>query len=314
MYKITLLFCEIQVLFYATLLPYSFKMNKKDTTIQINEDALLMEFLVKNLKDRNRDNIKSLLRNKQIWINNKAVSQFNFPLRKGQELIIRWARESDLPASDQLNIVFEDEHIIVIDKKSGLLSVSDGNDHVTAHALLTDWVKKQNQNSKVYIVHRLDQYTSGLLMFVKTEEIQNIFRNEWKAYITERKYTAVVEGEVKKSKGRISSYLLENEALVMISSQDSSKGKHAVTHYQTLKTTRNYSLLEVQLETGKKNQIRVHMQDIGHPVAGDRKYGAKTNPVRRLCLHATVLSLLHPVTQQNLRFESKVPADFMRLF
>jgi len=289
-------------------------MQKEDTVLTAKEPALLMQFLIQQLKNKNRDNVKSLLRNKQVWIGGRPVTQFNHAVKTGDHIIIRWARAMDLPSDRFLNIVYEDEHIIIIDKKAGVLSVSDGNEHITAYGELTEWVKKQNPANRIYIVHRLDQYTSGLLMFVKTEVIQNIFRNEWKAYITERTYAAVVEGEVKKTRGRISSFLLENKALVMISSQDPSQGKMAVTHYEVVKTNPNYSLLRVNLETGKKNQIRVHMQDIGHSVAGDRKYGAKSNPAGRLCLHATVLALKHPVTGELLRFESKVPAEFLRLF
>lgn len=289
-------------------------MIKKDSILEVNEDALLMQFLLSRLKGKNRDNIKSLLKNKQVVINNHPVSQFNHPLHKGDILTVKGMRADDMPSENYLKIVFEDEHIIVIDKMPGLLSVSDGNNHVTAFGILTEWVQKQDPKNKVYIVHRLDQYTSGLLMFVKSEAIQNIFRNEWKQYITERTYTAIVEGDVKKSQGRISSYLLENNALVMISSQDPAKGKMAITHYKKIKSNERYSMLEVNLETGKKNQIRVHMQDIGHSIAGDRKYGARTNPIRRLCLHATVLALNHPVTGKIIRFESPIPQEFLRLF
>ncbi len=289
-------------------------MIKKDTILEVAEDALLMPFLISTLKGKSRDNIKSILKNKQVIVNNTPVSQFNHPLHKGDMLTIRWVRAVDMPSENHLKIVYEDEHIIIIDKKAGLLSVSDGNDHVTAYGVLTEWVQKQDPKNKIFIVHRLDQYTSGLLMFAKSEKVQNIFRNDWKKYILERTYTAIVEGIVKKSKGRISSYLMENNALVMISSQDPSKGKMAITHYEKTKNNEKYSMLEVHLETGKKNQIRVHMQDIGHSIAGDRKYGAKTNPVGRLCLHASVLALTHPVTGKELRFESAIPRDFIRLF
>ncbi len=289
-------------------------MIKKDSILEVNEDALLMQFLLSRLKGKSRDNIKSLLKNKQVIINSHPISQFNHPLHKGDILTVKGMRADDMPSENYLKIVFEDEHIIVIDKKPGLLSVSDGNNHITAFGILTEWVQKQDPKNKVYIVHRLDQYTSGLLMFVKSEAIQNIFRNEWKQYITERTYTAIVEGDVKKSQGRISSYLLENNALVMISSQDPTKGKMAITHYKKIKSNERYSMLEVNLETGKKNQIRVHMQDIGHSIAGDRKYGARTNPIRRLCLHATVLALNHPVTGKVIRFESVIPQEFLRLF
>jgi 23S rRNA pseudouridine1911/1915/1917 synthase len=289
-------------------------MLKKDTILEVKENALLMPFLIANVKGKNRDNIKSLLRNQQIWIDGVAVSQFNYPLKAGAKIEVRWVRAVDMPSELHMKIIFEDEHLIVIDKKAGLLSVSDGTDHVTAYGVLTEWVKKQDTNNKVFIVHRLDQYTSGLLMFAKSEQVQNIFRNDWKKYIKERTYAAVVEGQVKKMSGRISSFLAENKALVMISSQDSSMGKMAITHYKTVKSNDRYTLLDVNLETGKKNQIRVHMQDIGHSVAGDRKYGAKTNPVGRLCLHAKILSFSHPVTGESIRFESPVPSDFLRLF
>ncbi|HLO57634.1 MAG TPA: RluA family pseudouridine synthase [Bacteroidales bacterium] len=289
-------------------------MHKNDTILKVDENIELMPFLFLKFPGKNRDNIKSLLRNKQVWINNKSVSQFNHKLVKDQEVVIRWARESDLPPDKYLNIVFEDDYLIVIEKKPGLLSVSDGHEHITAHAILTDWVKKTNESARVYIVHRLDQYTSGLLMFTKTEEVQNIFRENWKSYINERVYTAVVEGEVRRNQGTISSYLSENKALVMISGKDPSKGKLAITKYNVLEKNQRYSLVQLQLETGRKNQIRVHMQDIGHSVAGDRKYGARSNPVGRLCLHATVLALKHPVTGESLKFESKIPAEFLKLF
>lgn len=289
-------------------------MAKEDKIIEVNENSLLMAFLIQNLKDRSRDNIKSLLRNKQIWVNSKPVSQFNYALKPGDKVMIKWARLSDVPSNRYLNIVFEDDYIIVIDKKAGLLSVSDGNENITAFDVVTEWVKKQNPENRVYIVHRLDQYTSGLLMFVKTDEVQNLFRNDWKTYIKERSYTAVVVGHPKNPEGKISSYLTENNAYMMLSSQDASKGKLAVTRYKTLKSNNDYTLLQVNLDTGRKNQIRVHMKDIGHPVAGDRKYGATVNPIGRLCLHATVLAFAHPVTGEILRFESKVPSDFLRLF
>lgn len=288
-------------------------MIKDDTILEVSEKALLMPFLLQQLKNMNRDNVKSLLRNKQIWINGMQVSQFNHPLQQGEQVIIRWVRQEDLPPEKFMNIVFEDEHIIVIEKKAGLLSVSDGKKELTAYGLLSDWVSKQKPSGRVFIVHRLDQYTSGLLMFAKSEKVQNLFRNDWKSFILERTYIAVVEGQVKKDRGRISSYLTENKAYVMLSSQDPTRGKLAVTHYQAIKSNGRYTLMKVNLETGKKNQIRVHMQDIGHSVAGDKKYGAQTSPIGRLCLHAAVLAFRHPVTNMELRFESDVPPEFLKL-
>jgi len=287
--------------------------NKNDTILMVDSDTTLMPFLIDKLKDKSRDNIKSLLRNKQIWIRGQAISQFNYKLTSGENVTIRKVRITDLPPERFLSIVYEDDHLIIIDKKSGLLSVSDGHEHETAFGLLSEWVKKENPSAKVFIVHRLDQYTSGLLLFVKNEDIQNVLRNEWKEFITERTYAAIVEGNVKKEKGTIRSFLAENKSLMMISVKDSSQGKLAITHYKKIQNSESYSLMQVNLETGKKNQIRVHMHDIGHPVAGDRKYGAHTNPIRRLCLHATVLALKHPVTGEIMRFESPVPGEFLKL-
>lgn len=287
--------------------------NKIDTVLTVDIETTLMPFLLSNLKDKSRDNIKSLLKNKQVLINGKAVSQFNHPLHTGENVTISVLRKSDLPPDKFLTIVYEDDYLIIIDKKAGLLSVSDGYNHETAYGILSEWIKKKDISARIYIVHRLDQYTSGLLMFVKNENIQNILRNEWKQFITERIYTAIVEGNVKREKGTIRSFLAENNSLMMVSVKDSSQGKLAITHYKKIKHNESFSLLEVRLETGKKNQIRVHMHDIKHPVAGDRKYGARTNPAGRLCLHATILGLKHPVTGEVLRFESPVPKEFLKL-
>jgi 23S rRNA pseudouridine1911/1915/1917 synthase len=288
-------------------------MLKNDIILEVNENTTLMPFLIRNLTHKNRDNIKSLLRNKQVWINEQVISQFDHPLQKGNRVIIKPSRAKDLPQSSFLRIVYEDEHLIVIDKQAGLLAVSDGKNTLTAYGILTEYVKQKSPSNRIFIVHRLDRFTSGLMMFAKSEKIQDLLRNNWKSYITKRTYSAIVEGSVQKSEGRISSYLSENKAQVMHSHKNPSEGKLAVTHYRVLKQYQVFSLLEVNLETGRKNQIRVHMKDIGHPVAGDRKYGAKTDPVGRVCLHASVLAFIHPVTNEPMVFKSAIPADLLQL-
>jgi 23S rRNA pseudouridine1911/1915/1917 synthase len=288
-------------------------MLKNDITLEVNENTTLMPFLIRNLIHKNRDNIKSLLRNKQVWINGQVVSQFDHPLQKGSRVIIKPFREKDLPQSSYLRIVFEDEHLIVIDKQAGLLAVSDGKNTITAYGILTEYVKQKNTSNRIFTVHRLDRFTSGLMLFAKSETMQDLLRNNWKSYITNRTYAAVVEGSVHKSEGRISSYLSENKAQVMHSHKNPSEGKLAVTRYRVLKRYQGFSLLEVNLETGRKNQIRVHMKDIGHPVAGDLKYGAKSDPIGRVCLHATVLAFTHPATNEPLTFKSVIPPDLLKL-
>jgi 23S rRNA pseudouridine1911/1915/1917 synthase len=266
------------------------------------------------LKHKSRDNIKSLLRHKQVWVEGRAVSQFNQVLYPGQEVVIKKDRGPDESLRKFFSIVYEDDYIIVIDKQTGLLSVSAGSEHVTAYSLVSQYLKHQDPANKVFIIHRLDRDTSGLLMFAKSESVQALMQKAWLTNVRERTYYALVEGRVEQAGGTIRSYLSETKAFVMYSSQDPEKGELAITHYKTLKRSDDFSLLEVNLETGKKNQIRVHMQDIGHSIAGDKKYGATGNPIGRLGLHAGVLSFLHPVTGIPLRFESTIPAGFLRLF
>jgi 23S rRNA pseudouridine1911/1915/1917 synthase len=288
-------------------------MNPKDTLITVTEPALLMQFLIGNLKHKSRDNVKSLLRNKQVWIDGKPVSQFDQALLPGQQVVVKWARAAEPELYQSLGIVYEDSHIVVIDKHAGLLSISTGSEHETAYSLLSRHVKLQNPSNRIFVVHRLDRETSGLMMFAKSEEVQEILQKGWQTNIRERTYIALVEGLVKQNEGTIRSYLFESKVFIMHSSQDPAKGELAVTHFKLVKTGKEYSLLDVQLETGKKNQIRVHMQDIGHSVAGDKKYGAQTNPIKRLGLHAAVLAFTHPVTGENMRFVSPTPSRFFRL-
>lgn len=285
-----------------------------DMILEVKEDIPLMKFLLLNLKNKSRDNIKSLLRNKHIWINNQAVSQFDHPLTPGQQVLIKRKGSPGKEIERKLHIVFEDDHIIVIDKSAGLLSVSTGVEGETAIGILSEYVKKENPNNKIFVVHRLDRDTSGLLLFSKSERIQSLLQNSWQSSVTERTYYAVVEGVVKKPADTIKTYLYESTAYFMHVTDDPEKGELAITHYKLLKVAREYSLIEVDLETGKKNQIRVHMQSIGHPVAGDKKYGAITNPIGRLGLHAGVLAFIHPETRESMRFVSKMPASFTRLF
>ena len=285
-----------------------------DMILEVKENSPLMKFLIQNLKNKSRDNIKSLLRNKHIWINNQAVSQFDHPLTPGQQVLIKRKGSPGKEIERKLHIVFEDDHIIVIDKSAGLLSVSTGVEGETAISILSEYVKKENPGNKIFVVHRLDRDTSGLLLFSKSERIQSLLQNSWQSSVTERTYYAVVEGVVKKPADTIKTYLYESTAYFMHVTDDPEKGELAITHYKVLKAGRDYSLIEVDLETGKKNQIRVHMQSIGHPVVGDKKYGTGTNPIGRLGLHAGVLAFIHPETRVPMRFVSKMPASFLRLF
>jgi 23S rRNA pseudouridine1911/1915/1917 synthase len=288
--------------------------HKEDTLLEVKENIILMQFLLQNLKHKSRDNVKSLLRDKQIWVNGKAVTQFNHELQPGYQVVIKWDTSTVGNLSRNLRIVYEDEYIIVIDKFAGLLSIATENEKdATAYSILSKYLKQKNPANRIFIVHRLDRDTSGLMMFAKSEKVQSLLQTDWKTNISERTYIAVVEGKVEEQEGIIKSYIFESKALVMHSSQNPMKGELAITRFKTLKSNNDYSLLEINLETGKKNQIRLHMKDIGHNIAGDKKYGASNNPIGRLGLHASVLAFTHPVTGKPFRFESKIPAKFRRL-
>lgn len=288
--------------------------NDKETLLDVTENIILMQFLISGLRHKSRDNIKSLLKNKQVIVNGQSISQFNHPLKPGDKVTIQWEKAADGNISRNLQIVYEDEYIIVIEKQAGLLSIAtESESFATAYSILSSYVKQQNQANRIFIVHRLDRDTSGLMMFAKSEKVQSLLQRDWKKNVSERTYSVLVEGRVETKEGTLKSYIYESKALMMHSTQDAEKGELAITHFKTIKTNNKYSLLEANLETGKKNQIRLHMKDMGHSVVGDKKYGAKSNPIGRLGLHASVLEFAHPVTGKILRFESKLPSKFRLL-
>ncbi|WP_088654142.1 RluA family pseudouridine synthase [Geofilum rhodophaeum] len=220
-----------------------------------------------------------------------------------------------MKAHNPCNIVFEDAHLVVIDKPAGLLTIATEHEKtLTAYHALSMHVKKAHRANKIFIVHRLDRDTSGLLVFAKSAQVQRLLQDQWDTMVSERSYVAVVEGQLQKPEDTIVSYLHENKAFVVYSNQDPKGGKKAITHYKVLRSLGPYSMLEVHLETGRKNQIRVHLQSIGHPIVNDKKYGARTNPFGRLGLHAQALSFTHPITRETLHFKARTPKKFQLLF
>lgn len=213
-----------------------------------------------------------------------------------------------------LPVLFEDHDILVVDKRSGLLTVSNGKDREnTAYYKLTDYVRKGNKksNNRIFIVHRLDKDTSGVIVFAKNEKAKRILQDQWQTFT--KTYSAVINGILPEKVGIITSYLAENSIHKMYSVKDPTKGKLAKTGYKVLKESEKYSLLEVDLMTGRKNQIRVHFAESGHPVAGDKKYGGKDINIKRLTLHAASLNLIHPITNVEMTFEAKIPGYFYSL-
>jgi 23S rRNA pseudouridine1911/1915/1917 synthase len=285
--------------------------------IPVTEPAELLNFLFAQLPEQSRSAVKSLLTHRQIAVDGETVTQFNHPLVPGQTVGIGRAGAIGQRtfAAAGVKIIFEDPHLIVVEKRAGLLSIATEMEREkTAYSLLSAHVKRAHSRNRIFVIHRLDRETSGLMMFAKTQAVQAALQGDWRESVLERVYAAVVEGRIAEPSGTITSWLAENKSLQMISSPAPNGGQKAVTHYRVLKTSSRYSLVELTLETGRKNQIRVHLQDLGHSVVGDKKYGATQNPIHRLALHARVLAFRHPVTGQSLRFESPPPKEFGGLF
>ncbi|MDP4125709.1 MAG: RluA family pseudouridine synthase [Bacillota bacterium] len=287
----------------------------KQTCLSVTEPAELLKFLQAQIPSRSRNNLKSLLEHHQICVDQNIVTQYNYPLEIGQEVVVNWSKVLVEKQPQGLKIVFEDPYIIVIEKQAGLLSIATATEkEQTAYSILSDHVKKRDPKNKIFVLHRLDRETSGVMMFAKSEKIQKSLQDAWKEAVLERTYVVVVEGNVTKEQGTITSWLTESKTFMMYSSRTPNGGQKAVTHYKVLKKNKHYSLLEVRLETGRKNQIRVHMKDIGHSVIGDKKYGSTKHPLSRLGLHARVLAFRHPVSGEEVRYETDIPKEFLNLF
>jgi 23S rRNA pseudouridine1911/1915/1917 synthase len=282
-----------------------------DPRFIVKEECELMSFLIASMPHKNRDNIKSYLKNRQVLVDDEPVTQHNHILTPGKVVIVSRNKIAPQKTYHGISIIYEDNDLLVIDKHAGVLSVATGNkEKYTAYSLLYDHVKKNNADGKIFIVHRLDRETSGLMVFAKNSRVQTLMQKTWNDIIRERVYVALAEGEVTPPSGEISSYLKENKNRVVYSGKETGDGQWAMTRYETLRTVPGFTLLRLSLRTGRKNQIRVHLKDIGHPVAGDKKYGASLNPIGRLALHAMVLAFRHPVSGKEMRFETPVPRKF----
>lgn len=283
---------------------------KGNQELIVKQETSLLPFLLENLKNKSRNNIKSMLRRGQITIDGTMCVDYSRVLRP-QQIVEVLALAPEAEYIMPFPVIYEDDEIIVIDKPSGMLSIStDKESENTAYHIVTDYVKNRDKTARIFIVHRIDRETSGVMLFAKTERIKRAMQDDWDKLVTCRGYVAVVEGNVIPAEDTITSWLKQTKTLFVYSSQYSGDGKKATTHYKTLQTSASYTLLDVSIDTGRKNQIRVHMKDINHPVAGDKKYGAKTNPLGRLALHANKLTITHPFTSEIMTFESKTPKTF----
>lgn len=278
----------------------------------IEEPAQLLPFMLEHLAPRSRSEIKSYLIHGNVKHNDVVTTQFDEQLQHGDELIINFTRPFPMLMSRMVKLIWEDQDLVVIEKQSGLLTVPAGPNKrdKTAQSIVDDYVYSEDGFSHAYVCHRLDQYTSGILIFAKNSRVQQMLRDSWSTYVIERKYMAVCEGCPEKEEGEVRSYLVENAAMKVYSTNDPEQGKLSVTRYKVVKSNGNFSLIDIQILTGRKNQIRVHMSDLGCPVTGDRKYGAQYNPCGRLMLHNYALQFIHPITRENLRFELPLPNNF----
>ncbi|MBE6310314.1 MAG: RluA family pseudouridine synthase [Bacteroidales bacterium] len=286
--------------------------NIKSWTVKTG--GTILEVAASILTDHSPTKLKSMLRHNQFAINNMPTSRYDAELHVGDTFSVNFDQSFQIFKNPRVELVYEDEHILVINKGYGLLSMgTDTKKDGTAYSIMREYVKYNNPQAKVFIVHRLDRDTSGLMMLAKTVEAKDAMQHNWNNMVLNRKYVCVVEGAVEQAEGVIKSYLAENSQFEVYSTDDPKKGQLAVTRYKCLRATKNYSLMEVELDTGRKNQIRVHMKDIGHPIAGDRKYGAGHSPINRLALHAQTLRFVHPITHKEMNFSTSIPMRFRSL-
>ncbi len=276
------------------------------------EPVGLMRFMESQLRDTKRGDIKKWLKYGHVMVQGEVVNGFDTPVPPGGWMELNFTRPFQVFRHPRLQIVYEDDDIIVVNKGYGLLSV--GTDRPgkvdTAYSLLRDYVKRKHPLNKIFIVHRLDRDTSGLMMFAKTVEAKEAMQHNWNNMVLDRTYVAVLEGELEQKEGVVKSYLAENSRHEVYSTEEPSEGKLAITNYRVIRTAHGRSLVEFSLDTGRKNQIRVHAKELGHPIIGDKRYGATTSPLHRLALHARSLRFAHPITRKDMKFETPVPAKF----
>ncbi|MEG0693664.1 MAG: RluA family pseudouridine synthase [Oscillospiraceae bacterium] len=288
--------------------------DKPNTEFIVEQEIGLLEFLLIKLTKQSRNNVKSLLSHREILVNGKVITKYDYVLKEGQKVEVNWSLARDNGKKSLLDIIYEDSEIIVINKPAGLLSIATNKEDIrTAYHMLMEYVRIDNPKNRIFVVHRLDRDTSGIMVAAKNEKIKLLLQENWADIILKRGYVALVEGKLESPKGTVRSWLRETQTHFMYSSATEGDGQEAITDYEVVSENEEYSLVDVRLQTGRKNQIRVHMKDMGHSIAGDKKYGGQTNPLGRLCLHAYILEVKHPVTRKIMCFETEIPRKFISL-
>lgn len=280
------------------------------TSFTVKDPLALLPFIAHALEGISHTRAKAILSGGGVKVDRKVTRQHDLMLRPGQRVDISKRKPRGELKSKFVKIVYEDAHLVVIEKAVGILSMATSHHSFCVKRVLDDYFHRTHQRCTAHVVHRLDRDTSGLLVYAKTLEAEQILEHNWREIVTDRRYMALVSGVPPEEGGTVESWLKDNKAYITYSSPVDNGGKYAITHYHVLRTDGAHSLVELKLETGRKNQIRVHMQDLGCPVCGDIKYGNGDDPIHRLALHAFRLDFYHPITGEPLHFETPVPRSF----
>lgn len=280
---------------------------------RVRESCTLTEFLSKQMSGISHNRLKDILQGSGVSVDNKTVTRYDYPLQPGMTVRVSKHKRKTILESRWMQLVYEDKDIIVIDKRPGILSMAATAKQFCVKTVLDEYFQRRHFKCHAHVVHRLDRETSGLMVYAKSIEAAQILQDDWKGRCFDRRYIAVLSGRMEREGGTVESWLKDNKVFQTFSSTTDNGGKYAVTHYHTLRANDDYSLVELRLETGRKNQIRVHMADLGHPVVGDDKYGDGRNPLHRLGLHAYRLFLYHPITNERMEFETPYPTAFTNL-
>ena len=283
--------------------------------LKVEEEKPLLDFLLEKLKGQSRTKIKATLQGRGIKVGKRIETQFDFMLEPGMVVYVsKTKRNQEVLTSRYMKIVYEDAHLVVIEKQVGILSMAAGHRSLNVKTVLDEYFRRSKQRCQAHVVHRLDRDTSGLMIYAKDKQTEQLLEHSWKDYVYDRRYIAVLSGAMEQQEGTVANWLKDNKAYFTFSSPVDNGGKYAVTHFYVVDRTPEYSLVEFKLDTGRKNQIRVHAGDLGHPVCGDMKYGNGDDPCGRLALHAFLLCFEHPVTHQRMEFESPIPQSFKMIF
>lgn len=281
--------------------------------LPVREESTLLDFLLKQL-GISRNRAKDLLSGRAVSVDRKLTTRHDTPLRVGEVVRVSRHRQSTMLLNKYVKIVYEDKNIVVIEKSEGILSMASSPKQYCIKKVLDEYFEKRHFKCTAHVVHRLDRETSGLMIYAKDIETAKILEDNWHEMVYDRRYIALLCGSMKQEGGTVQSWLRESKSLVTYSSPTDNGGKFAVTHYHRLKSSDDFSLVEMKLETGRKNQIRVHMAELGYPVAGDQKYGNGRDPIHRLALHAFRLNFIHPITHEEMQFETPIPKEFLKFF